>query len=288
MESRKRGQLLALAVIVLLGGCAARSRYMQPVPATAVLQPPPGQALVVFVRPSSFARSMRFTVLTSRGQFLGDSLPSSHFAVALPPGQHVFLVWAENTGALRAELAPGRIYYVEVSAKMGFGSARAHLLAITPRHARWARLPEWLRDTRRLQPNMATGQAYLNSRSADTAERIRRAMEHLTKYTPAELAERTIVAADGAVAPGNAVAPPPPPPAQGHPTAYPRAPAPPPPPPAQGYTPAPAPPPPPPAQGYTPAPAPPPPPAPGNCTKDVDCPGDQICQNRQCVAPASP
>lgn len=59
------------------------------------------------------------------------------FAVALPAGRHVLVVWAENTEALLADLAPGRTYFVEVSMKMGFWSARAHLYGITPRSPSW-------------------------------------------------------------------------------------------------------------------------------------------------------
>jgi hypothetical protein len=40
-------------------------------------------------------------------------------------------------------------------------------------------------------------QGYVSSRAADVQERLRRGLEHLKGYDAAELAERTINAADG-------------------------------------------------------------------------------------------
>jgi hypothetical protein len=189
--------LLAAAMAAASAGCAATSEYMRPAQLTGPPTPPPGQALVVFVRPSSFALGLRFTILSAQGQFLGDSLPASNFAIILPPGQHVFFGWAENTSALRADLAPDRTYYVEVAPKMGFGSARCHLLAITPRAESWAKLSTWLRETAAYLPDTAAGQAYLASRAPDVADRLRRGHETLGEYSPEELAERTLFPGDG-------------------------------------------------------------------------------------------
>src|SRR5262249_18473662 len=135
--------------------------------------------------------------LDERGRFLGDSLPESYFAVRVPAGEHVFVAWAENTAALRASLAPGRTYYVEVASKPGAWSARAHLLAITPRSETWKDVRTWLAESTQLGPNEPGGQAYLQSRSEDVAERLRRANEILREYDAKELEERTIRPDDG-------------------------------------------------------------------------------------------
>ncbi|AKU95356.1 hypothetical protein AKJ09_02020 [Labilithrix luteola] len=190
--------LLALVLLLTGSGCSATSKYMTPSPAgPASLAAAGDMATVVFIRPSGFAGSQRATVLDGQGRFLGDSLPESYFAVKVPPGEHVFISWAENTGALRATLAAGKVYFVEVSPKMGAFSARVHLLAITPRASSWKKLDEWIAESKAYVPDEVHGQAYLASRKNDVAERIRRANEALNKdYSRDELDERTLLPTD--------------------------------------------------------------------------------------------
>ncbi len=164
-----------------------------PVPLVA----PPDAALVVFLRPSGYGRGVATTILDDRGAFLGDSIGETQFAVAVPPGQHVFLSWAENTAPLQGNFLPGHVYYVEVSPRMGWWSTRIQMLALTPRSEHWSRVSEWLRETTQLVPDAAAGQAYLNGRANDVAERIRRARERLTQLDAEELADRTFLPQDG-------------------------------------------------------------------------------------------
>ena len=157
------------------------------------------RATVIFVRPSSFAGGLLVTVLDDRGQFIGDALPSSWFFTTVEPGEHTFISWAENTGALRAKLAAGKIYFVQVDVKLGALSARAHLKALGPKSDAWEERDEWLRDNAQHEVDERSGQAYLDGRREDVEERIRRARDVLAQYTPAELADRTLAPADGIV-----------------------------------------------------------------------------------------
>jgi len=190
---------LCFALFFALGatGCAATSEYMLEVKPPRAVVAAPGMAMVVFVRPSNYAWAIKTTILEERGAFLGDSLAASHFAVSMPPGQHVFIAWAENTSALQATLAPGRIYFVEVSLRPGLLSARAHLLAITPRRKTWSKLGDWLAETRQFTPDPAGGARYLAERSDDVDEQVKTAQMVLRKYNTEELEERTIRPEDG-------------------------------------------------------------------------------------------
>ena len=161
--------------------------------------PDPNRAVIVFVRPSSYASALTPTILSSDGRFLGDADPSSHFAVAVPPGDHFFLVWGENTGPLHAQVAAGRVYYVEVSPKPGWWSARVHLLAITPKTEQWGKVSTWIAETKQIVPKGSEGQAYLDSRAGDVAERIRRAKEAWVDLSPEEQEARTLRPNDGVV-----------------------------------------------------------------------------------------
>ena len=187
--------LVSFLAMFCLVGCNASSDYMHPgVPPSA---PAADAATIIFIRPSGYASGQLMTVLDTNGRFLGDSLAKSYFSVKVTPGEHVFLVWGENTGALRATVAGGKTYYVEVSTKLGWLSARVHLLALTPRHENWKELQEWLTDSKPLAPDEAKGQAYLASRRDDVQERIRRALDALGKYDADELNARTILPQDG-------------------------------------------------------------------------------------------
>jgi hypothetical protein len=200
--------LLLLLLLSLVTGCAASSDYMRPTLTPPDAAPPPGAASVVFVRPSGFASSVVMTILDDHGRFLGDSTASSCFAVAMAPGPHVLIGWAENTAALQAELAPNRVYYVEVSPRLGWWSSRVQLLAITPHSEQWSKLTEWLNDCEHFTPDEGGGQLYLNRRHEDVAERIRRAQELIRGYDSDELGERTLLPADGGPPRGSVVPPP--------------------------------------------------------------------------------
>jgi hypothetical protein len=150
------------------------------------------------VRPSHFAWAIGANVLDENGRFLGDALAGGWFAAAMSPGHHEFTVWAENTDAISADLVPGRIYYVEVAATMGWGSAQMHLRAIKPSLPNWAHRVEWMRTSKPYLPDYAAGQANLDARAADTAERLRRAREHLSSYRGEALGEHTLAPGDGA------------------------------------------------------------------------------------------
>jgi hypothetical protein len=190
----------ALLLALVTSGCTASSKYMfeprLPVPNVA----PPNAALVVFVRPSGYARGEVTTILEDQGAFLGDSVAETHFAVAVAPGPHLFFSWGENTAPLIANLLPGRVYYVEVSPRPGFFSSRVQLLAITPRSPNWKELGTWLSESSQLIPDTAAGQAYLNGRREAVAERIRRARERAGELDAEERAARTLQPEDGVLA----------------------------------------------------------------------------------------
>jgi hypothetical protein len=197
----RRRLLLSLLALFTAGstlGCTVKSEFMTDV-APQPIHGAVGMATVVFIRPSAQASEIRTTILDERGTFLGDSLPESHFAALVTPGQHIFIAWAENTDALKATLEAGKVYFVEVASRMGAEapSARMHLLALSPRAANWAKVDKWLLETKELIANQEAGQRDLASHQDDVKERIRRANDALASYNEDELAARTLRPEDG-------------------------------------------------------------------------------------------
>ena len=189
----------ALISVAALGvaGCAARSSYMVEATVTsAQIQPSTETALVTFIRPSRYALLMSPAILDENAHFLGASEARSKFTVAMRPGHHVFVVWAENSDAIVADLAPGKRYFIEVSPTEGWTSARVHLIALTPHGKKWRDLDGWLERTTTLVPS-AAGETYVESRKAAARDRVRRGMEHLRGYGAVDLETRTLHADDG-------------------------------------------------------------------------------------------
>jgi hypothetical protein len=179
--------------------CAYHSEYMTEGSSPEQWRPSPGQSLVVFIRPSGYAAGFGATILDDKGQFLGDATAEARFAAPMPPGRHVFIIWSENTDALVADLAPNKVYYVEVGSTIGAFSPRFYLYAIKSGIKNFPKRDEWMSSTRPLSPNRALGQAHLDGRSADVAERIKRGFAHIAEYQrdAKDLNEHTLSPQDG-------------------------------------------------------------------------------------------
>jgi hypothetical protein len=190
-----RRSFLSLLALTALGGCASKYMFRSETPLH--IAPRSDAATVVFVRPSSFGAAVHPTIFDERGRFLGESEASSHFVAEVSPGEHTFVVWAENTGPIHANLAPGRVYFVEVAMKPGAFQPRAHLLAIAPRTESWASVREWMADTKPTVADHDAGQAYLDTRKEDVAERLHRAAEAFAELDDEERDARTLHPNDG-------------------------------------------------------------------------------------------
>jgi hypothetical protein len=179
-----------LLALPLLGGCAASSDAMGEIGYARPPQPRPGYSMVVFVRPSSYAAGELYHVFSDRYGFIGDAQAESWFGAEIPAGQHVFCASGGGVPALRASLAPGRTYFVEVSSRYGFFGSRVELMAIAPRFENWAKRDEWLADN----------EAYVlvDREAIDNAgDVIGDCQKRLGDYSSDELDQRTLTPADG-------------------------------------------------------------------------------------------
>ena len=182
----------------LASGCASAARYMEEVHPSRKIVAPPDLATVVFVRPSKLAFAVSANIIDEGGRFIGDIPAKGHFAAVVPPGHHTFVIWAENTDALSADLAPGRIYFIEVYPSMGAFSAQMHMKAIKPSLPNWSRRDQWMQETTQFRADQAGGQENLVRKGEEKVrERVRRGMEHMSKYEGEKLDSRTLGAGDG-------------------------------------------------------------------------------------------
>lgn len=126
----RRGWIVLLALVLASSGCAGSSIYMRR-SLSRPPGPPPGQALVYFLRPSGFGYAVDFQIW-DEDRCIGVALAKSAFAYACDPGRHLFLAIAENKVGCEADLAAGRTYYIIVEPRMGAWRARVGLIPVTP------------------------------------------------------------------------------------------------------------------------------------------------------------
>ena len=124
----------SLAILLLAGltGCQS-SLMVRSAAGTAEPVPESGKSLVVFMRPSSFGGAIQSSVYDtheSADTFIGVVSSKDKVAYQAEPGDHLFMVIAENADFMIAHLDAGKTYYVLVSPRMGVWKARFSLLPI--------------------------------------------------------------------------------------------------------------------------------------------------------------
>jgi hypothetical protein len=182
----------------LAAGCVSAPPIMVAVRPPQPMQARPDAALVVFIRPSAYAWAVTADVMDETGHFVGRMVPRGNFAVQMAPGRHLFIIWAENTDVLQADLLPGHIYFVESYLTPGMFSAQFHLKAVKPSLPNWARKDAWIADTTQYAVDIASGQERLNRHGGpEIQERIRRGQEHMARYQGEQIFSRTLEPGDG-------------------------------------------------------------------------------------------
>jgi hypothetical protein len=200
MTTRRFGSgfVMVSSLVVCLGaaatGCVAHSDLMTHVAAPTAIQAPADGALVVFVRHSRYGGAVMFTVIDEHGKFIGVSQGNSHFAAVMAPGHHVFISGtANNTSAVDATLAAGKVYFVEVSARPGAFTAAPELHALKPSSEGWKDREGWLKETDTYTADIAKGQADLD----DQSDRIKDGLEAWRGYDANDKKDRSLVETDG-------------------------------------------------------------------------------------------
>lgn len=188
---------LSLAMLPLaVAGCTGVSPYMAP-GSRGGIEAAQDSATVVFVRPSEYGGAARIVIMDGKGRFLGETMPMTYFATKVPAGEHMFLSWGENTSAIKATLAAGKIYYVEAYGPTGAGTPRLELRAVGVKSSAWGKIDGWLAKANALQPDAPAGQAYLQGHASGVESAVRHGNEEVASYKPNELAEHTLTVEDG-------------------------------------------------------------------------------------------
>ena len=199
MQSLRWG--LALLLLASLGGC--QSSMMVKAGGTEPM-PAPGKALVVFLRPSSFGGAIQSSVYdTHEGEdtFIGIVSTKTKVAYQAEPGDHLFMVVAENADFMIAHLDAGKTYYALVSPRMGMWKARFSLLPIhntadAKYSLRSTNFQEWTQATGWVRTTPEAVQWY-RDHAANIHEKKLDYMRKWDAADAAQKAELTLVRGDG-------------------------------------------------------------------------------------------
>ena len=125
---------VAITIVILFLGCAGKTKYMRDVTDPNVnYAPGSNEAVVVFMRPSTFAYAIQssvFDVTTKENQLVGIISAKKKVAYRAKPGKYMFMVLGESADFMQAELEAGKTYYSTINPRMGAWKARFSLGAI--------------------------------------------------------------------------------------------------------------------------------------------------------------
>jgi hypothetical protein len=122
-----------LAMVGLLGACAGTVKNMRELPAgETFVAPASDEAVIVFLRPSSFGFAIQSSVFhfddaEAEPELVGIVAAKKAVAYRVEPGEHLFMVVGESADFMSAEVEAGETYYVVVQVRMGVWKARFSL-----------------------------------------------------------------------------------------------------------------------------------------------------------------
>lgn len=202
MSYAMRG-LFALLMLAGLAACQS-SKMVKSDGVDAEPMPAPGKAMVVFLRASSFGGAVQSSVYDTgeaADQFIGILSTKNKIAWQADPGDHLFMVIAENADFMIAHLEAGKTYYALVSPRMGVWKARFSLLPIhndssAKYNVQSEDFREWMSSTAWVR-NTAESEQWFREHENNIREKK---IDYLRKWNaadPQQHAELTLKASDG-------------------------------------------------------------------------------------------
>ena len=150
-----------ILLLLMTIGCAGTSKYMQDVADPGISYAPAAdEAIVVFMRPSTFAFAIDsgvFDVTAEKNDVIGIVSAKKKMAYRTRPGKHLFMVTGENADFMRADLQAGKTYYALVTPRMGAWKARFSLTAVN-NGVEPDKLNEWINACSWVETSEATRQ----------------------------------------------------------------------------------------------------------------------------------
>ena len=150
-------KLVFILALLFLFGCAGPVKNMREIPdERASYAPKPGQALIVFMRPSSLGSAIQssvFELVDDNPKLVGIVAAKKKVAYSLGPGEYLFMVIGESADFMTADIQEGKTYYALVTPRMGVWKARFSLKPIhkdeldSEGFTKWGKECHWVEKT---------------------------------------------------------------------------------------------------------------------------------------------
>ena len=160
---------LVVTTLFIVGGCAAPNMNLSD-PAAAEATPGSDKALVYFLRPKKVGFKIHAAVYDG-DEFVGFVPYNTKLAYLAEPGEHMFMVVSEAADFMKADLLPGKTYYVQVVPRMGAWRARFSLWPVTKAHLATESVRQWIDAARPVQNKPQAYQWAENNRSSVMAKK---------------------------------------------------------------------------------------------------------------------
>lgn len=200
--------MLACAALAAMPAYARSNKLMQPAAQQQAPQVEAGKAMLVILRPSRAGGAIAASVYDITGdqtRLIGVLGPYDKIAYPVEPGQHRFMVVAENADFMDATFDAGKTYYAVLRARPGVWKARFSLLPIqatsadqynlqSPDFKEWNAGTEWVERTGRAD-------AWFAANRPSIEDKRRNYLVKWDRMAPDDKAELTMGASDGVVQP---------------------------------------------------------------------------------------
>ena len=160
-----------LSMLALCGfavGCVSPNMRLSE-PDCTVVQPCPDKALVYFLRTNPLGYAVNAAVYDG-DQFIGVMPFNQKLPYFAQPGEHLFMVISEAADFLKADLSPGKTYYIDVLPRMGAWRARFSLAPLTPEKLQMPRVKAAV-EKAHLIKNKPQAQQWAESTKASVANK---------------------------------------------------------------------------------------------------------------------
>jgi hypothetical protein len=194
-------RLLPIWGLLALGACHSTRN------APVVAKAPPGQAQLVFLRPTKTLQQVSLYLLdTGQQQFLGVVEPGTKLVSQVPPGDHLFMVVAEQEAEfMQTHLDAGKTYYALVrgrydkNADWHFFLLPIHRDSADSYNIHDPTFRKWERATRLRDKSPDDDLWYAENRSSIDSRRDRY-LDYWNQRSSESKARLTLYAEDGVVA----------------------------------------------------------------------------------------